>query len=101
MSVGEMIKRSWVRKAVGIILVMVLFSPVFALAAQQVGYDEPLTNAAEKTGAANAARTINPGLLPGYTVPGLNVHLGTVLSGLIGAALTLLVAVGVGRVLQT
>jgi cobalt/nickel transport protein len=101
MSVRVMTKHSWVRKVVGIILVMVLLSPVFAWAAQQVGYAEPLTNAAEKTGAADAAQTINPGLLPGYTVPGLNVYLGTALSGLIGAVLTLLVAVGVGRVLQT
>jgi len=50
---------------------MVLLAPAFAWAASQVGYAEPLENAAETTGATDAAETLNPGLMPDYGVPGL------------------------------
>jgi cobalt/nickel transport protein len=91
--------RSWVRPALAAVLVLVALSPAFAWGAEAVGYAEPLENAAEETGAADDARVLVPGLLPDYSVPGLGLIPGTILSGLVGSAVTLLLAVGVGRYL--
>lgn len=82
------------------ILVLVVLAPVFGWAAGAVGYAEPLENAAEETGAAGAAGSINPALLPDYSVPGLGAPLGTLVSAVVGTALTLAVALGAGRVLE-
>jgi cobalt/nickel transport protein len=90
----------WVRRACLGVLVLVLLAPVFGWASGAVGYAEPLENAAETTGAADAAVTVHAGFLPDYTVPGLGAPLGTLVSALVGAALTLGVAVGVGRLLE-
>ena len=91
---------SWGRRALVGLLVLVLLAPVFGWASGVVGYAEPLENAAEETGAADAAEPINPGLLPDYSVPGLSSPLGTLVSAVVGTALTLAVAVGVGRLLE-
>mgnify|MGYP006285656091 CR=1 FL=1 len=91
---------SWVRRALLVLLVLVLFAPVFGWASGVVGYAEPLENAAEATGAADAASTITPGVFPGYAVPGLDSSLGTLVSAVVGTALTLGVAVGAGRLLE-
>ena len=88
------------RRALLGLLVLVVLAPVFGWASGVVGYAEPLENAAEETGASNAAEPINPGLLPDYSVPGLSSSLGTLVSAVVGTALTLAVAVGVGRVLE-
>jgi cobalt/nickel transport protein len=82
------------------LLVLVVLAPVFAWAAGAVGYAEPLEHAAEATGAADAATSIAPALLPDYSVPGLGGSLGTLLSAVVGTALTLGVAVGAGRLLE-
>lgn len=100
MSVASLARRSWVKAAVGIILVMVVLSPVFAWAAGVVNYAEPLENAAEAVGAADAARTIYSGLLPAYTVPGLGTYVGTFVSGLVGVVIVFAVMVAVGRALE-
>ena len=89
----------WVRKALAGVLVLVLLSPAFAWAAGAVGYAEPLENVAHETGAVGHERTINPGLLPDYSLPGAGPYLGTLVSGLVGTAATLLVALGIGRAL--
>jgi len=89
----------WFRTGLAILLVMVLLAPAFAWAAGQVGYAEPLENAAETTGATDAAETLNPGLMPDYGVPGLGAAPGTLVSALVGTALTLVLAMGMGRVL--
>ncbi|SFR87144.1 cobalt/nickel transport protein [Halomicrobium zhouii] len=91
--------RSWFRTGLAILLVLVLLAPVFGWAAGQVGYAEPLDNAAEATGATDAAETVNPGLMPDYGVPGLGAAPGTLLAALVGTALTLVLATGMGRVL--
>ncbi|MCU4802105.1 PDGLE domain-containing protein [Halobacteria archaeon HArc-gm2] len=91
--------RSWFLKGLAILLVLTLLAPVFGWAAGQVGYAEPLDNAAEATGATDAAETINPGLMPDYGVPGLGSASGTLLAALIGTGLTLVLATGMGRVL--
>jgi cobalt/nickel transport protein len=83
-----------------VLLVLVFLAPVFGWASGAVGYAEPLENAAEATGAADAASTTSPGVFPGYTVPGLDSSLGTLVSAIAGTALTLVVAVGAGRLLE-
>jgi cobalt/nickel transport protein len=89
----------WVRRAVAGLLVLVLLAPVFAWAAGAVGYAEPLEHAAATTGAADDAAS-TPSPLPDYSVPGLPAPVGTLVSALVGTALTLAVAFGVGRALE-
>lgn len=88
------------RRALLGLLVLVVLTPVFGWASGVVGYAEPLENAAEETGATDAASPINSGLLPDYSVPGLSSPLGTLVSAVIGTVLTLSVAVGTGRLLE-
>ena len=97
---NALVSDSWGRRALLGLLVLVVLAPVFGWASGVVGYAEPLENAAEETGAADAAEPINPGLLPDYSVPGLSSPIGMLVSALIGTALTLAVAVGVGRLLE-
>jgi cobalt/nickel transport protein len=100
MSASSVARRSWVKAAAVVILVMVALSPVAAWAAGVVNYAEPLENAAKAVGAADAARTIYSGLLPAYTVPGLGTYVGTLVSGLVGVVVVFLVAVAIGRALE-
>lgn len=79
----------WLRKGLLAVLALVVLSPAFAWAAGEVGYAEPLENAAEATGAPEHADPINPGLFPDYGVTGLGPLSGTLVSGLVGAGLTL------------
>lgn len=95
-----LVSDSWVRWALLGLLVLVVLAPVFGWASGVVGYAEPLENAAEETGATDAASPINPGLLPDYSVPGLSSPLGTLVSAVVGTALTLAVALGTGRLLE-
>lgn len=97
---NALVSDSWGQRALLGLLVLVVLAPVFGWASGVVGYAEPLENAAEETGAADAAEPINPGLLPDYSVPGLSSPIGTLVSALVGTALTLAVAVGVGRLLE-
>lgn len=92
-------ERPWVRRAMVGLLVLVVLAPVFGWASGAVGYAEPLENAAEETGAADAASPTVSGVLPDYSVPGLG-SLGTLVSAVVGTALTLAVGVGAGRVLE-
>jgi len=92
--------RPWIRWAVGCLLVLVLLAPVFGWASGAVGYAEPIGNAAHATGAADAASTVLPGLLPDYSVAGLDGPLGTLAAAGIGTVLTLGVALGAGRLLE-
>ncbi len=89
----------WLPKALAVLLVMALLTPVFAWAAGQVGYAEPLENAAEATGATEHAETLHEGLFPDYGVPGMDAAAGTFASAVVGTALTLFVAAGMGRLL--
>ncbi|MEF8825795.1 MAG: metal transporter, partial [Halapricum sp.] len=50
---------------------MALLAPVFAWAAGQVGYTEPLELAAEETGATDDADPVTTGPFPDYSVPGV------------------------------
>lgn len=90
----------WIRRAAVALAVLVVLAPLFGWAAGIVGYAEPLENAAEETGAADAASPTVPGVFPDYSVPGLGPALGTLASAAVGTALTLAVGVGIGRLLE-
>jgi len=98
-AVSDAWQRQWARRGLAAVAAMVALSPLFAWAAGQVGYAEPLENAAEHTGAPAHAVTYNAGLLPDYTVPGIDPFVGTLLSGVVGTALTLVVVVAMARLL--
>lgn len=96
----ETFQKPWVRRALAAVVVLALLSPMFAWAAGQVNYAEPLENAAEVTGASEHAESHFGGVLPDYTVPGTNTHLGTAIAGLVGSALVFLLALGFGKLLE-
>jgi len=75
--------------------IMVALSPLFAIAADMVGYSEPLENAAEHLGAEEDQDYT--GVLPDYSVPGLGSVSGTLISGIVGTLITLGVAVTIGK----
>ncbi|HIP25825.1 MAG TPA: metal transporter [Archaeoglobus profundus] len=85
--------RAWI-----VIGIMVLLSPLFAYAAELVNYSEPLENVAKQLGAEE--NTLWTGILPDYTVPGINVYVGTLIAGAIGTAIVFGVAYGIGSCLR-
>jgi cobalt/nickel transport protein len=89
----------WLPRALAALVVLTLLAPVFGWAAGQVGYAEPLENAAEATGATDHATAVGTALFPDYGVPGLGGATGTFVSAVVGTALTLLLGAAVGRVL--
>ena len=97
---ARMFARGWRLRSLACLLGLVAVSPVFEWAAEQVGYAEPLDNAATLTGATTEAVLLNPGLLPSYSVPGLEPYLGTLVAGFLGTVLTFGLAVAVGRMLN-
>ena len=90
----------WPRLGLVAVLLLVIASPAFAWAAGSVGYTEPLEVAAERTGAE--ATGGYAGVFPDYTVPveAIAGSGGVLVSGMVGAVLTLIVAVGIGRMLR-
>lgn len=78
------------KKPLAVIAVMILLSPVFAYLAELVNYAEPLENVAEEMG-LHDAQTYT-GIFPDYTIPGLNDYVGTLISGAIGVAIFLSLA---------
>ena len=91
----------WLPRALAALLVLTLLAPVFGWAAGQVGYAEPLENAAEETGAVDSAEAVEIALIPDYSVAGLSDAAGTFVAAVIGTALTLVVAGTIGRLLGT
>lgn len=98
MSVARL-RQPWVLGSLAVLAVLVALAPVFAWAAAQVGYAEPLEHAAEMTGASAHAETLVAGPLPDYSVPGLPGPLGTLVSGVVGTGLVLAIGLLAGRVL--
>ena len=93
--------REWLPRALAVLLVLALLAPVFGWAAGQVGYAEPLENAAEETGASEHAEAVDLAPFPDYGIPGLGGAAGTLVSAILGSAVTLLVATGIVRALGT
>lgn len=92
---------SRLRGALAGLVFLTVLAPVFGVAADAVGYTEPLEIAAETTGAVDDANPVTIAPFPDYTVPGLGGATGTVLSALLGTGLTLGVMIVVGRLLGT
>ena len=81
------------KQALLVILVAIILSPLFALAADAVGYSEPLEKSAEHLGAEESP--IYSGILPDYSVPGIDSPIGTFIAGLVGSIVTLIIMLGV------
>ncbi|WP_374057591.1 PDGLE domain-containing protein [Halorhabdus salina] len=89
--------RRLLRRGTAVVGGLVVLSPAFAWGAQQVNYTEPLEHAAATTGAtAHAVRTL-PSLLPDYGIAGVDPYVGTLVSGLVGATLVLVIGWLAGR----
>jgi len=91
----------WFLRALAALGVLIVLTPVFGWAAQAVGYAEPLENAAKETGAVGSADPVQIALMPEYSVSGLNMATGTLVSAVVGTALTLLIATLIGQLLAT
>ncbi|MFC7076049.1 PDGLE domain-containing protein [Haloarcula halophila] len=91
----------WLPRALAVLVVLTVLAPVFGWAAGAVGYAEPLENAAEETGATDHASATGIAPFPDYAIPGLGGATGTFVAAVVGTALTLLVATGIGRLLGT
>lgn len=101
MSLRAYWERRWLRRALAIVVVLALLAPVFGVAAERVGYTEPIEEAAETTGASGAADPVATEPFPDYSVPGLPGPLGTLVSALLGSVVVLTIALVVGRLLST
>ncbi len=95
------IDRSWFPWALLGLGGLILLAPVFELAAGAVGYTEPLAHAAAVTGAVDAAIPVYSGVFPEYSVPGTKPPLGTLVAAAIGTTITLVVVIGLGRLLES
>lgn len=91
----------WFPRAVAGLGVLIVLTPVFRLAAEAVGYAEPLENAAKETGAVGSGNPVQIALMPEYGVSGLSMATGTLISAVVGTALTLLIATLIGQLLAT
>ncbi|WP_423750855.1 metal transporter [Salinirarus marinus] len=91
----------WQRRSLAGLLGLVLLAPVCAWAAAQTGYAEPMDNAAELAGVASEAVPTGLSLFSGYALPGLGPRVGTLGGALFGTALTLVLALAVGRLLAS
>ncbi len=85
--------------ALAAIAVMIILSPLFAYAAELVNYSEPLENAAAVIGLEE--HPIYEGLLPDYTVPGLNPYVGTLIAGAVGTIIVLAIGYALGKYART
>jgi cobalt/nickel transport protein len=98
-SVRSFARVRWQRRSLAGLLGLVALAPVFAWAAAQTGYAEPMDNAAQLANAASEAVPTGVSLFSGYALPGLGPHVGTLAGALVGSALTLALALAVGRLL--
>jgi cobalt/nickel transport protein len=99
MSAASLARGEWQRRSVAGVLGLAALSPLFAWAAAQTGYAEPMDEAVALAGMTAEAVPTSVSLLPGYTTPGAGPHLGTLGAALAGTLLTFAVAVGLARLL--
>ena len=83
------------KKAYILIASLIILAPIFAWAADLVGYSEPLENAAEEAGASEHGGAYH-GIFPDYTLPGINPYLSAMIAGIIGC----LIIMGVAAILK-
>ncbi|WP_202318843.1 energy-coupling factor ABC transporter permease [Archaeoglobus neptunius] len=87
------------KAALAVIAAMIAVSPLFAYAAELVGYAEPLENAAKILGLSE--KPIYEGILPDYSVPGINPYVGTLIAGIVGTAIVLVLGYALTRYART
>ena len=85
------------KNVTAVLIVLIALSPFFAYAAELVGYSEPLENTAEKVGAEE--HPMYSGILPDYTVPGIDPYIGTVISAVVGTFLTMFFALLIAKMI--
>jgi len=90
--------KEW-KGALIVIGILLLLTPLFAWAADLVGYAEPLENAAEHLGAMEHETAIISGILPDYTIPGANPYASAVVAGIVGCVIVLVIGILVGKAL--
>ena len=95
MSARSFARVRWQRRALATLFGLVLLTPAFGWASEQ------MDNAAELAGAASQAEPTALSLFSGYAIPGLGPHLGTLGAALVGTALTLALALGLAQLLRT
>lgn len=86
------------KRALILVAVLIILTPLFAYAAELVGFTDPLENVASQLGVE--AHLLYKGLLPDYTVEGLDPYVGTLISAVIGSALVFLVVYGVSHLMR-
>jgi len=84
------------KKVTIVLIILIALSPLFAYAAEAVNYSEPLENTAEEVGAEE--HPVYSGILPDYTVPGIDPYVGTLISALLGTFITMLFAIGIAKI---
>jgi len=97
MSVREYWSIQWIRRALILLVVLALLAPVFGVAAEGVGYTEPIEVAADETGASGSADPVISSPLPDYSMPGLPGPIGTLASALLGSAVVLVSMLALSR----
>jgi len=85
------------KRALTVVGILIILTPIFAYAAELVGYSEPLENIAANLGVGE--NPIYKGILPDYTVSGLDPYTGTLISAIVGSVVVFLVAFGISRLL--
>ena len=90
--------KEW-KGALIVIGILLLLTPIFALAADLVGYAEPLENVAEELGAMEHENPIISGILPDYTIPGANPYVSAIVAGIVGCVIVLVIGILVGKAL--
>ena len=86
------------KRALTVVAILIILTPIFAYAAELVGYSEPLENIAADLGVEE--HLLYKGILPDYTVSGLDPYAGTLISAIVGSVLVFLVVLGTSRILR-
>lgn len=86
------------KRALLVVAALIILTPLFAYAAELVGYSEPLENIASNLGVEE--NLLYKGLLPDYTVGGLDPYIGTLISAVIGSALVFLLVYGFSHLMR-
>ncbi|NHV96820.1 MAG: metal transporter [Thaumarchaeota archaeon] len=86
------------KRAFFIVAALIILTPLFAYAAELVGYSEPLENIASNLGVEETP--FYKGILPDYTIGGLDPYIGTLISAVIGSALVFLLVYGVSHIMR-
>ncbi|MCS7119335.1 MAG: energy-coupling factor ABC transporter permease [Archaeoglobaceae archaeon] len=86
-------KKETGKKSSALVFIMIVLSPVFAYLAEEVGYSEPMENAAKILELEEMR--IFEGIFPDYTFPGFDPYIGALISGSIGVLVVLAISLAI------